>query len=283
MENIGLVLEGGGMRGVYTAGILEFFMEKDLYFPYVVGVSAGACQGASYISRQKERNKQVSIGYINHPKYLSLRNLPRERSLFGMNFIFDEIPNKLVPFDYKTYHEAKEKFLIGTTDCSTGKAVYFEKSDYADPLNLLKASSSLPFLSPVIKINDLCLLDGGISAPIPIHKSIEDGNHKNVVVLTRNIGYRKEPFKMKKLAKMIYPNYNNLIDAMLNRHNLYNNTLDYLDELEKENKAFIFRPSLPLQVGRLEKDANKLSDLYKLGYEDGKDNYENLQRFLECT
>ena len=280
MKNIGLVLEGGGMRGVYTAGLLEFFMEKDLYFPYVIGVSAGACQGASYISRQKGRNKEVSIGYINNPKYLSLRNLPREHSLFGMKLIFDEIPNKLVPFDYKTFYEAKEKFFVGTTDCNTGKAVFFEKSEHADALALLKASSSLPFVSPMIKINNLSLLDGGITSPIPIQKSIIDGNEKHVVVLTRNKGYRKEPFKMKRMAKMFYPKYGNLINAMLNRHNLYNDTLDYIDNLEKENNAFIFSPSLPLQVGRLEKDVNKLSALYDLGYEDGKNNYENLVLFL---
>lgn len=176
LENTGLVLEGGGMRGVYTGGILEYFMEQDLYFPYVIGVSAGACHAASYLSRQRNRNKTVNIDYASHPQYLSYKNLWKKRQLFDMEFIFHEIPEKHVPFDFETYFNSPERFLVGTTDCETGQSVYFEKEGTNDDaLNLLQASSSLPFIAPAVNYRGKQLLDGGISDPIPVRKAQEDG------------------------------------------------------------------------------------------------------------
>jgi predicted patatin/cPLA2 family phospholipase len=141
----GLVLEGGGMRGVYTAGILEFFLEKALYFPYVIGVSAGACNAISYIAKQKGRNKRVNIEFIRDSRYLSYRNLWKEKSMFGMDFIFDELPNKLVPFDYETFQRTEHTFIVGATDCLTGKPVYFNNHQEDNMNVVLRASSSLPF------------------------------------------------------------------------------------------------------------------------------------------
>lgn len=280
MNNIGLVLEGGGMRGVYTGGVLDFFLDKNLHFPYVIGVSAGASNAASYISKQIERNKKVTIGFCDDHRYLSYRNLIKYRSIFNMNFLFDEIPNKLVPFDFDTFNASTQKFVIGTTNCITGEPVYFEKNS-CDILTALKASCSLPFLSRTVHYNNFSLLDGGISNPIPIRKSISDGNTKNIIVLTRNDGYRKSPFKMRKLANKIYPKYKGLIEALINRHNLYNTTLDYINELEKENKVFVIRPIKPLKVDRIEKDPDKLTDLYLQGYQDAKKAYSNLKAWIE--
>lgn len=193
LENTGLVLEGGGMRGVYTAGILEYFMEQDLYFPYIVGVSAGACNAASYLSRQKDRNKTVNIEYVTHPRYLSYKNFWKKRQLFDMNFIFHEIPTQHVPFDFDTYFNSTERFLVGTTDCETGQPMYFEKDGTAEEaLTLLQASSSLPFIAPIVNFRGKKLLDGGISDPIPVRKAQQDGYEKSVVILTRNHGYSKE-------------------------------------------------------------------------------------------
>ncbi len=152
MKDVGLVLEGGGMRGVYTAGILEYFMEQNIYFPYVIGVSAGACMAASYLSRQMGRNRTVNIDFVNHPNYLSFRNFLRNKQLFGMDFIFDEIPNKHVPYDYESFYQSKEEFVVGTTDCESGQPVYFKKDDYGnDMLKIIRASSSLPFVAPIIE------------------------------------------------------------------------------------------------------------------------------------
>lgn len=281
MENIGLVLEGGGMRGLYTSGVLDFFMEKNLYFPYVIGVSMGACNGASYISRQKGRNKKININYINDPRYLSCRNLIRRKGLFGIDFVYDELPNKLEIFDTKTFNEAKEKFIIGTTNCDNGEPVYFEKTDCGSSINdIIRASSSLPFLSPIVRHKGLNLLDGGVIDPVPIKKSIKDGNNKNVIVLTRNKGYEKKPFKMKFLAKTIYPKYKGLVEAMVNRYRIYNETIKYIEELEKEGKVFIIRPKETLEVKRIEKDKKKLLNLYNQGYEEANQYYDKLEKWV---
>ncbi|MCP8968137.1 patatin-like phospholipase family protein [Ectobacillus ponti] len=282
LQHTGLVLEGGGMRGVYTAGVLEYFMEKDLYFPYTIGVSAGACNAASYLARQKERNKQVNIGYINHPNYLSYKNLWRKRQLFDMDFIFREIPTQHVPFDFNTYRDASERFLIGTTDCETGQPVYFDKEGTDEEmLLLLQASSSLPFVAPIVEFRGKKLLDGGISDPIPLRKSQQDGNVKNILILTRNQGYQKKKSSFGWVAGRAYRQYPKLVESMLNRYQSYNETLQYIEEQEQEGKVFLIRPMEKLEVGRVEKDPQKLEALYMQGYRDAERLYDGLQRFLE--
>ena len=276
MEKVGLVLEGGGMRGVYTAGILDFFMEKNLYFPYVIGVSMGACNAASYISRQIGRNKAVTINYVNDPRYIGYRNFLKCKSIFGIDFIYNEIPYKLEPFDFDTFSNSKEKLIIVATDCHTGKPIYFNKDEHKDILTIIRASSSLPFISPIVKYKDMCLLDGGISDSIPINKSIKDGNNKNVIILTRPKGYRKEPFKGKKLLKKVYSGYDGLINSIENRYRMYNATVDYIEKLEREKKAIVIRPKENLKVGRLEKNKEKLEKLYRFGYRDAKKYYDEV-------
>ena len=280
MENVGLVLEGGGMRGLYTCGVLEYFMENDLYFKYVIGVSAGACNAASYISRQQRRNEKVIIGFVKDWRYMSLRNLILSKSYFGMDFIFDEIPNQHVPFDFRTFYESPGVFLVGATDCQTGKSIYLNKDDLGEQFQALRASASLPMLSPIVNYKGYELLDGGISDAIPIKKSIEDGNTKNIIVLTRNKGYRKRPGKFNALLKLSYRNYPHLIETMQNRYKNYNETLDYIEHLEDEGKALVIRPSNKLEVGRLEKDPQKLYRLLHQGYEDTKRSYERIIEFV---
>ncbi|SHH34364.1 Predicted phospholipase, patatin/cPLA2 family [Caloranaerobacter azorensis DSM 13643] len=280
MLEAGLVLEGGGMRGCYTSGVLDFFMEKDLYFPYIIGVSAGACNASSYISRQKGRSIKINLDYAQDDRYISYKNLIIKRSLFGMDFIFDEIPNKLIPFDFETFNEAKEKFIIVATDCKTGQPVYFDKDECEDVVKAIKASSSLPFVAPIVEMNGKFLLDGGIADPLPIKKSIEDGNKKNVIVLTRNKGYRKSPFKLRKLLKVMYSEYPGLINAMLNRYKVYNSTLEYIEKLESEKKVFVIRPTKNMKVDRIERDVNKLKELYEMGYEDAKRCYDEMMNWI---
>ncbi len=280
MNKVGLVLEGGGMRGLYTAGILDFFMEKDLYFPYVIGVSAGACNAASYISKQKERSKRINIDYVKNPRYLSYRNLVKEKSIFGMDFLFNEIPNKLEPFDYTTFHSSEQRFIIGTTDCETGNPLYFDKNKCKDILGVLRASSSIPLLSPIVEVEGKKLLDGGVADSIPIKKAIEDGFKRNIIILTRNKEYRKKPYKFKLFVKRSYSKYPKLVDKIFNRYKIYNNTLDYIEELENKYKAFVIRPSKPLKVDRLEKNPQKLKELYKMGYEDAKNLYFKMKEWI---
>lgn len=282
LNNIGLILEGGGMRGVYTSGVLDFFMDKNLYFPYIIGVSMGACNGASYVSKQRGRTKSATIDFISDPRYLSYRNLIKHKSIFGMDFIFNEIPSKLLPFDFQTFFNYDGEFVIGATDCITGKEVYFNKSNYTHEniLDIIKASSSLPFIAKSVKVNNFTLMDGGLSDPIPIKKSISDGNTKNVIILTRSHGYIKKPFKLKWIASKKYRNYKGLYNSLIQRYKLYNNTIEYINKLNKDGKAFIIQPQKPPMVGRTEKNKKKLIDLYNEGYKDAKNNYENLLNFL---
>lgn len=280
MNKVGLVLEGGGMRGLYTAGILDFFMEKNLYFPYVIGVSAGACNAASYISKQKERSKRINIDYIKNPRYLSYSNLIKEKSIFGMNFLFNEIPNKLDPFDYKTFDKSEQRFVIGTTDCETGNPLYFDKNKCNDILGVLRASSSIPLLSPIVEVEGKKLLDGGVADSIPIKKAIEDGFQRNIIILTRNKEYRKKPYKFKMFVKRSYLKYPKLVDTIFNRYKMYNDTLDYIEELEKQYNAFVIRPSELLKVDRLEKNPQKLKALYEMGYGDAKNLYSKMKKWI---
>ncbi|CAB1262251.1 patatin family protein [Clostridium sp. MT-14] len=283
MENIGLVLEGGGMRGLYTAGVLDLFMEKNLYLPYIIGVSMGACNACSYLSRQKGRNKRININYVDDPRYLSCRNLIFEKGIFGADFIFNEIPNKLEIFDVDTFNKSKEKFIVGTTDCDTGKPVYFEKNKCQDGdiFDAVRASSSLPFMASIVKFKGLNLLDGGISDPIPIEKSIKDGNKKNIIILTRNRDYVKKPFKMKFLARRLYSNYSGLVEAMINRHRKYNHTLRYIEKLRREGSVFVIRPKQPLKVKRIEKNKHKLTELYNQGYREALECYDKLEDWIK--
>jgi predicted patatin/cPLA2 family phospholipase len=283
MNQVGLVLEGGGMRALYSAGVMEYFLKQKLFFPYVIGVSAGASNAVSYLSRQEGRNKVVNIDYADDPRYFGLNNLITGQGLFGMDFIFDEIPNQLELFDFKSFFEHDGKFVVGTTDCETGEPIYFTKEDCQteqDILTIIRASCSLPFIAPTVEFRERILMDGGISDPIPIEKSINDGNEKNVVILTRNKGYRKSSSKLKWLAKLFYSRYPGLVEALFNRHKLYNQTVKYIEELEEEGKVFVFRPPTPLEVGRMETDKEKLTNLYYQGIKDAKRNYQELQEWL---
>ncbi|MCC3358639.1 patatin-like phospholipase family protein [Bacillus sp. REN16] len=283
VNDVGLVLEGGGMRGLYTAGILEYFMKQNIYFPYCIGVSAGACMAASYLSRQTGRNRTVNIDFVNHPNYLSLRNMVKHRQLFGMDFIFDEIPNKHVPYDYDAFYQSKEEFVVGTTDCETGEPLYFKKEDYGnDMLKVIRASSSLPFVAPIIEFKGKKLLDGGITDPIPLVKAQQDGQSKNVVILTRNRGYSKKKSNMTWIVRRTFKQFPNLVKAMETRYKLYNETLTYLDQEEKAGRIFVFSPTEPIEVGRVERNPVKLSNLYELGLKDASVQFDRFQKWLNA-
>lgn len=284
LEKTGLVLEGGGMRGVYTGGILELLLEKNISFPYVVGVSAGACNAASYVSRQTGRNKAVTIGYADHPEYISYKRFIRSGELFNMDLIFNQIPNKENLFDYNVFFQSNQHFYVGATDCHTGETIYYEKQELGDQFNkILRASSSLPIIAPVIEHAGRTLLDGGLSDPIPIEHSINYGNEKHVIVLTQCKGYLKKPAKhgMWYFTRK-YRKYPGLINIVKNRSLAYNKALEHVDELEKQGKAFVFRPEHLHGVTRLERKKDHLEALYKHGYHQANERYEEMLEFLSC-
>jgi len=280
-KKIGLVLEGGGLRGVYTAGVLDFFMEKGFYAPYVIGVSAGACQAYSYLSKQSGRSFRVSYDYMGDPRYLSLRSLITKGEIFGMDFMFEEIPKKLIPFEFEAFNNSPQEFVIGVTNCQTGKAEYFSNKDGHDMFLMGRASSSLPIVSKVVKVYDKPYLDGGISDPIPIRQAQADGYENNIVILTRDEAYlKKESKNTVRVLKRLYRQYPELAKTYDLRARVYNESLEYLTELERCGNVFIIRPQKNVSVGRLEKNVQKLKDFYDEGNNEARDIWPKLEGWL---
>ena len=228
------------------------------------------------------RNRKIDIDYAKDRRYSSFGNFLRNGSVFGMQFLFDELPNKLVPFDYDTYFSSTSEHVIGITNCETGKTEYFYKKNIAREslMDITIASCSLPFMGKIKTIGNKNYLDGGISDPIPIRKAIEDGYEKNVVLLTQDYNYKKEPFKNFDLLKKFFKGYEGIEDIMKNRHIIYNETLDYLKELEEDGKAFIFRPKDLLKVGRTTKNSKKLERLFNQGYSIAKEKRDSLIEWM---
>lgn len=284
MKKIGIVLEGGGMRGIYTAGVLDFFINKNIYFPYVIGVSAGACHALNYLSGQKGRDKDIALKFLGDKRYLSFRNLIRTGEIFGFDFIFGELSEKLLPFDYETFENSKQEFAVGVTNCVTGQCEYFYKSQTStdEILKVVRASSSLPFISKEVIINGKAYMDGGISSSIPLKKAIDDGYEYNIVVLTRNKGYRKKPSKLtRRLSKLKYKNFKGLSKAICERYKKYNSELEFVENMEKEGKVFVIRPQKHINVSRVEKDKNKIFELYKQGYIETAQVYKDLKKWIK--
>lgn len=285
-KKIGLVLEGGGMRGAYTSGVLAAFMDENIKFPYVIGVSAGANNGANFVAEQRERNKKVFVDYANHEDFAGFKHWIAEKSYFNMDFLFDKLPNELVPFDYNTFYNSPTRFKVCVTDCETGQPVYFEKSQFKNiefMSKVLRASSSLPIISKPVGILGKLYFDGGISDSIPIEKSLEDGNCYNVVVLTRNEGYRKEKQILGLFTKHSLKKYPKIINAIESRHIKYNITLEKIKVLEEEGFAYVFRPIEPIDVDRLEKDKDKLNKLYEQGYSETMEQMEDFKKWLKIV
>lgn len=269
-EKTGLVLEGGGMRGVFTCGVLDYFMDKKIRFPYTIGVSAGACNGLSYMSGQRGRAKFSNIDLLEQYDYIGVKYLFKKRNIMDFDLLFGEFPEHILPYDYDAYFSSAGRYVMVTTNCRTGRANYFEeKKDKKRIIDIVRASSSLPYVCPITYVDDIPMLDGGIVDSIPLLRSMEDGNEKNVVVLTRNRGYRKTSKDMK-IPHFIYKKYPRLRVALSNRCKAYNQQLEMVERLEDGGKIHVIRPEKPVVVDRIEKDVNKLRDFYQEGYECAK-------------
>lgn len=262
-----LVLEGGGLRGVFTCGVLDCFMDKGIRFPFSVGVSAGACNGLSYMSGQRGRAKTSNIDLMDRHHYVGLKYLITQGCIMDFKLLFEDFPEKIIPYDYPAYFSNPDRFVMVTTNCLTGKAEYFEeKSSSRRVMDIVRASSSLPFVTKIRYVDGIPMLDGGIADSIPVEFAMSEGYEKLVVVLTRNKGYRKKEGKMH-LAKLAYRNFPNLQKALQQRNAVYNRTMDLIERLEEEGRITVIRPYRPVEVGRMEKDTKKLRALYDEGYE----------------
>lgn len=279
--SIGLILEGGGMRGIYTAGVLDFFMDKNISFPQVYGVSAGSCHACSYLSGQRGRAFRISTAYLRDKRYCSVYSLLTTGDLFGAKMCYDDIPNQLDPYDYEAYKQYDGSFYAVVTNCATGQAEYMQVTDMARDIIAVRASSSLPLLSKNVIINGQEYLDGGIADSIPLAESIKNGNVKNVLVLTQCATYEKQPNELLPLIRRKYRRYPNLVEAVATRHIRYNETLRHVREEQEKGNAFVIRPKATPGVRNVEKDIPKLRTLYDQGYADAVDCYEDLLSFLE--
>ncbi|MBQ8796061.1 MAG: patatin family protein [Clostridia bacterium] len=277
----GLVLEGGAMRGMFSAGVMDVLMEQGITFDAAVGVSAGAVFGCNYKSKQIGRTIRYNMKYIKDPQYCSLRSLIKTGDMFGRDFCYNKIPNELDVFDNDTFKENPMEFFVVATDINTGKAVY-KKIDSADEEGLMymRASASMPLVSTPVEVQGKTLLDGGIASSIPLEFFINKGFDKNLVILTQAKGYIKKKNSLIPLMKLKLKKFPKLVEAMANRHILYNNQVKYAEEMEQKGKALIIRPKEKLPIGRLEKNPETLKAVYDLGREETIKNLDRIKEYL---
>lgn len=281
MYQAGLVLEGGGLKGAYTTGVLDFFLEKGIAFSRVYGVSAGAVHMMSYLSKQKKRSINISTKYAGDKRYCSVESLIRTGDIFNVEMCYSLIPRKYEPFDNQTYMSYPGKAFAVVTNIETGKPEYLRVKDGFADLTKVRASASLPLVSRNVEIEGKLYLDGGISDAIPIQKSILDGNQKNIVILTKEVGYVRKPSSQLGLIKMRYRKFPKVYELMKNRHVAYNETMEFLRKQQQNGQAFVIQPKNPSDVGRLEKDPKKIEALYMEGYQDAENCFEQMIQYLE--
>lgn len=270
------------MRGLYTIGVLDAMMEYDISFDYVIGVSAGACNGVSYVSQQQGRNYRVDRDYLKDKRYLSIQNFIKTHSMFGMDFIFHEVPEQLDPFDNETFVSSPVEFVTGVTDMETGQPAYFPKiSDLHDQCTIIAASSSIPMFSPPVEYEGRKYLDGGTSDPIPFQKALKDGCDKLVIVRTRDRSYRKKPEQGRALYRRTFRKTPAMIDCIDRRHTVYNHQVSCCDKLEKAGQAIILAPEKPVKISRFENDIAKLDFLYRDGWADVEHRLDDIKAFLQ--
>jgi len=284
MKKVGMILEGGGQRGIFTSGVLDYLMGQKLQVPYVIGVSAGACNAVDYVSGQILRTKECMLDAQLDYELYGMRTMLRTRYFMNMDLIFDQFPNHDYPFDYRAYVKSPIRCLLATTNCVTGRAEFIE--EYRDMNRMMaacRASSSLPFVSPVVKVDGVPMMDGGIADSVPVRKAISDGFDYNIVILTRRRGYYKSEeggAAVMRLARLHYRRYPMLARALMQRNHNYNRTMDLIERLEQQGRVFVIRPERPC-VGRTERDLEKLEDFYWHGYERGEELYPALREWLE--
>ncbi len=285
MIKAALVLEGGALRGMYTSGVLDTFLKNNMEFECVAGVSAGALNAMSYISKQPGRSAKINLEYCDDPRYIGRKAFIKNKGIIGYDYLFGDISENKVPFDYKSFENTNQRFIIVTTNCEKAETEYLEKSNCNDLFKAAQASSSMPLASAMVEINNNHYLDGAVTTSIPVKWALEQGYEKVVVVLTRDKTYRKPMLsnKMKKLYKLAYHKYPKLIEKLNTMPERYNKLQEELIDLEKEGKIFIIRPEKEVTVSRLEKDKEKLENLYKEGIAEAEKNLDALKEYLEIS
>ena len=277
-----MCLEGGSLRGLFTAGVLDALLDNEVYIEYVNGVSAGSMNGMNYISRQRGRSKRINLKYLHDKRYISYKNMFKSRQIFNFDFLFDDISNKYDIFDWESFNDKAKKYEVVATDVITGESKFFDKNNCNDIISAVKASASMPVMSKMIDVEGRKYLDGGISTSIAYKRAFDVGYSKAIVVPTREEGYRKK--LVNKINESIYKRYfkplPNLVEKLMTVPERYNNMQEEMEELAKERKLLIIRPQNKVTVQRLEHSSVKLEKLYNEGYEVGSKNIENIKNFI---
>lgn len=280
MIKTGLVLEGGGMRGMYTDGILDVFMDHGISFDGVIGVSAGAIHGSSFVSGQKGRNIRYYKKYIRDNRFISMKNLIKTGDIAEVQFCYHDLPEKLDLYDYDAFNRSKTEFYAVCSNVEMGQPEYIRITDMKGQIDVIRASASLPYVSRLVEYDGMKLLDGGCTDSIPLMEFRKMGFSKNVVILTRPKGYRKEPEQLA-MAKIRYRKYPAFVEALSHRHERYNETVEQIEQLEKAGEIFVLRPDKPLEIGRLERSPEKLQQVYEIGRRDALMKLRDLKYWLQ--
>lgn len=277
----GLVLEGGGVRGIYTAGILDVFMEHGITFDGVIGVSAGAIHGCSYLSNQKGRSIRYYKKYCGDPRFMSLQSWIKTGDFVGADFCYHELPEKLDIYDNEAFKANGTPFYAVCTNVETGKSEYILLTDMYAQIDYLRASASLPYFSRLVEIDGKKYLDGGCSDSIPLEVFQNMGYERNVVVLTRDAAYRKQK-EHPLLPRLFYHKYPAFAKVLANRHTRYNEAVEKITQEEEKGNIFVIRPEHPLEIGRLETDPEKVQKIYDIGRSDAQKAMEKLKIWLNA-
>lgn len=275
-----LVLEGGGFRGIYTSGVLDYFMEQGLYLPQVYGISAGALNALGYAAKQPGRTAQINFRFCHDKRYISVHNMIKYRCAFNLEFIFDTIPERYIPFDYSTFFSSPVQIHVGATNLLTGRCDFFGKDQMDKKLFPARASAALPLFSYILYLNGVPYLDGGIACPIPIARSVRDGNKKHVIILTRNASFVRKPTSHMHLIRQVYRQYPNFIATEEKRHLIDRRQRSSCALLSKTGQAFVLQPKQPLTISAMRADEQSLRELYIQGYEEAKEAFPQLMEFL---
>ena len=277
----GLVLEGGGMRGMFTAGVLDVLMEQGIPFDGAIGVSAGACFGCNYKSHQIGRTLRYNVEFAHDWRYASWRSLLTTGNFFGTEFAYREVPLERDPFDTETFEKDPMEFWVVATNVLTGGPVYHQMlTCNEEELDWIRASSSMPLVSEVVKVGGRLMLDGGIADSIPVRFFEKQGYERNVIVLTQPADYVKEPVGMMPLIRASLRKYPKVVEAMAKRHEVYNETKEYISTRVAEGAAFVILPPEPLDIGHIEHDVEEILRVYNIGRKTAEKQLPELKRFL---
>lgn len=280
--SVGLIIEGGGMRGIFAAGVLDYFLDHGISFSHVMGVSMGACIGCSYVSGQRGRAYATTTDYIGTSEFGSMRSLRKTGDYFDVKFVYETIPKELYPIDNEAFRKSDIEFQTVVTNCVTGEAEYPKVEDLIADMDYVRASASLPMLARMVPIDGNVYLDGGISDSIPLRQSQKQGNEKNVLILTRPLGYRKNPRQAgMPILKRKYRRYPNLVRTISHRNRTYNQNLDYIEQEIDAGRVFAIAPMGKLAIGRIETDPNKMRKAYEEGYFVAEGLADSLRTFMQ--